>query len=218
MLTREELLILTCTFLFDGCDVRHIAALLTQTDWDTRDFAKGDTIYSPGAFQKELGILLRGRVRVSKGDLVVSELTAGDLFGAAALFNDEADYVSTLTARTGCRILFFSQAAVQQLMDLEPQVQRSYVRYLSGRIRFLSAKIDALIQGSGEKKLSAYLLSQMDGSGSVTLPCSMTELASRLNMGRASLYRELQKLEEAGLLSRSGKNIVIHQPDQLDRL
>ena len=218
MLTPQELQSLPTTFLFAGYDAGELDKLLSGADWYLREFPKGKAIFSPGHFRQELGILLSGRVLVTKGELVVSELSPGEVFGAAALFNEEADYVSTLTARNRCRILFFSQEAVQELIDREARLRQNYIRYLSSRIRFLSGKIDALIQGSGEKKLSAYLLRQMDGSGKVCLNCSMTELAGRLNMGRASLYRELQKLEDRGILARDGKTIQILAPETLSRL
>ena len=150
------------------------------------------------------------------GELVVSALSPGDLYGAAALFNDEPDYVSTLTAKSTASVLTFSQETVQQLIDTQPVFRRSYIRYLSCRIRFLSGKIDALIQGSGEKKLHAWLVSQMDERSEILLTCSMTELAARLNIGRASLYRELQKLEERGALVRKGKRILVRDPAALD--
>ena len=162
--------------------------------------------------------MLSGQILVTKGggELVVSALSPGDLYGAAALFNDEPDYVSTLTAKSTASVLTFSQETVQQLIDTQPVFRRSYIRYLSCRIRFLSGKIDALIQGSGEKKLRAWLVSQMDERSEILLTCSMTELAARLNIGRASLYRELQKLEERGALVRKGKRILVRDPDALD--
>lgn len=220
MLTQQEQRILSSTFLFAGCGPEELAPLPEEIRGEKRRYAKGGVIFSPDHFQKELGILLSGRVLVTKGDgdLVVSELETGDLFGAGAMFNEESEYVSTLTARTPCEILFFSQEAVQALIDRSPRIRYNYIRYLSCRIRFLSGKIDALIQGSGEKKLSSYLLRLMDGGGRVNPGCSMTELASRLNISRASLYRELQKLEVRGVLVREGKNIMIQKPEVLARL
>lgn len=215
MLTEQQLNILHATFLFSGCDLETLAGWAEEAGWTPGSFARGAVIFDPERFTKQLGILLSGRVRVAKQGMVVSELRTGDLFGAAALFNDEERYVSTLTARTRCEILFLSQAEVQRLMERDGRIQRSYIRYLSGRIRFLSDKIDALIEGSGERKLTAYLLGQMDADGRVDPGCSMTELAARLNMGRASLYRELQKLEERGALTRSGKAILIQKPELL---
>ena len=81
-------------------------------------------------------------------DSIMSVLEPGDLFGAAALFNDRADYATTLTARAPCRVLLLPQALVEELMGRFPEVGRNYVAYLSGRICFLSGKIDALTAGS----------------------------------------------------------------------
>ena len=215
MLTEQKLNILRSTFLFSGCTPEDMAVWAQEQNWSSATFDKGAVIFDPERFEKCLGILLSGRIRVAKQDMVVNELHSGDLFGAAALFNDEEQYVSTLTARSRCEIFFLSQAEVQQLMDQNRRIQQNYIRYLSGRIRFLSGKIDALIESSGERKLTAYLLSQMNADGHVELRCSMTELASRLNMGRASLYRELQKLEARGALTRTGKAISIQRPELL---
>lgn len=220
MLTEQELETLSSTALFGGYAPEALGQLLDQTGWEKRTFAKGQVIYTPNQFRKELAAVLSGQVLVTKGggELVVSLLGPADLFGAAALFNAEEEYVSTLTARTKSSVLFLSQEAVRQLIDSQPLFRKNYIRYLSCRIRFLSDKIDSLIQGSSEKKLSCFLLRQMDAEGRVRVGCSMTELAARLNIGRASLYRELQKLEERGILTRDGKIIVIQQPETLSRI
>ena len=220
MLTEQELETLSSTALFVGYAPEALGQLLDQTGWEKRTFAKGQVIYAPNRFRKELAAVLSGQVLVTKGDgeLVVSLLGPTDLFGAAALFNAEEEYVSTLTARTKSSVLFLSQDSVRQLIDSQPLFRKNYIRYLSCRIRFLSDKIDSLIQGSSEKKLSCFLLRQMDAEGRVRVGCSMTELAARLNIGRASLYRELQKLEERGILTRDGKIIVIQQPETLSRI
>lgn len=217
MLTSQELETLSATALFRGYSSQQLMGLLKQYGWEKRTFAKGAVIYAPDHFRKELACVLSGQVLVTKGDgeLVVSLLERADLFGAAALFNAEEEYVSTLTARSKSSVLFLSQDSVRQLIDSQLLFRGNYIRYLSCRIRFLSDKIDTLIQGSGEKKLSGFLLRQMDADGTVRLACSMTELAARLNIGRASLYRELQKLEHRGILTRDGKTIVIQQPETL---
>lgn len=218
MLTAQELETVCASPLFQDYSPEQLNALLRITGCDVRRYARGAELCSPANFRKELAIVLSGQILVTKGggELVVSALSPGDLYGAAALFNDEPDYVSTLTAKSTASVLTFSQETVQQLIDTQPVFRRSYICYLSCRIRFLSGKIDALIQGSGEKKLRAWLVSQMDERSEILLTCSMTELAARLNIGRASLYRELQKLEERGALVRKGKRILVRDPAALD--
>ena len=101
------------------------------------------------------------------------------------------------------------------LVDSDKTVRQNYLTYLTGRIRFLSAKIEALTQDSSAAKLRAYLLRHMDEDGKVTPELSMTELAARLNMGRASLYRELNPLLSQNIVSKEGKKITVLQPGKL---
>ena len=173
-------------------------------------------IYAPHAFRRCLGVVLEGRVQVNKGALIMSVLEPGDLFGAAALFNDRADYATTLTARAPCRVLLLPQALVEELMGRFPEVGRNYVAYLSGRICFLSGKLDALPAGSAERKVAQYLLSRREG-GWVELDCSAAGLARRLGVSRASLYRALDALAGRGILPREGRRVQVLQPDALEQ-
>ena len=88
--------ILTWHPLFAGVDQAALERLLL--DAESLNVPKGETIYTPYQFRRCLGLLLSGRVQVTKDMLLVSHLGAGDLFGAAALFTDNQDYATTLTA------------------------------------------------------------------------------------------------------------------------
>lgn len=212
-MTSAQLEIMKGTFLFRGLEAGEIEALLgEQARIDS--YRKGEVIYSPSNFRRELGILLRGALTVTKGNLTVSELGVGDLFGAAALFTDEERYVSTLTAARHCEVLFLSQENVSRLIDESAEVRENYLRYLAQRIRFLSAKVDALSSGSGERKLSGFLLTNAGEDGVITVK-SLTDLASRLGVARATLYRELDKLLDAGIIAKSGKTITVLKPESL---
>ncbi len=212
-MTGEELALLQQTFLFRGLTAEDVAEAV-EGRCVARSYRKGEVIYSPESFRRELGIVLSGAVTVRKGALTVSELAPGDLFGAAALFTDEELYVSTLTARKASHILFLTQEQVASLIHQSSVVRDNYLRYLAQRIRFLSAKVDALSSGSGERKLSDFLLKNMGESGVITVR-SLTELASRLGVARASLYRQLDRLLDAGIIAKSGKTITVLKPESL---
>lgn len=216
MAEHEEALLelLEGTFLFQGAPETAQAALADPRAL-RRTAAKGEVIYDPRHFQRCLGVVLEGSVQVSKGALIMSVLKRGDLFGAAALFYQRPDYATTLTARTPCRVLLLPQALVEELMGRFPEVCRSYVAYLSERIRFLSGKIDALTAGSAERKVAQYLLSRLDGEWA-ELDCSATGLAQRLGVSRASLYRALDALEARGAVRRAGKRFRIPDPAALE--
>lgn len=191
--------------LFSGVDGESLSRLLERAELCR--VSRGETIYSPHRFRRCLGVLLEGRVRVSKDNLVVSTLEKGDVFGAAALFTDEEDYATTLTALSDCELVLIHQDGVKTLLRESGSFAENYVRYLSGRIRFLSARLDTVSAGSAERKLCQYLLSAADGAGQVTI--SATQLSARIGVGRASLYRAFEVLEGEGVIRREGKSIRI---------
>lgn len=175
---------------------------------------KGETIYTPLEFDHALGIILDGRVQASKEGYVVSVLGPGEVFGAAALYNSREDYATTLTALAPCRVVFFSQKLMTDMITYNPAVAGNYIRYLSGRIRFLESKLDSLLAPDSKRKLAQYLLERRVGD-SITLDCSMSSLARRLDLGRTSLYRAFEILTEAGAIEKQGKEIRILKEDVL---
>ena len=205
-LTVEERTLLGGCPLLLGADEALVVRVAGAKDAWVQDFSAGEVLYQPHRFLRCLGVLLSGQVRVTNGTLSVSTLEAGELFGAAALYNDAPDYATTLTAHTPCRAIFFPQSTVDRLLGEEPLLRCNYLRYLSGRIRFLSGRLQSVTQARAEGKLARYLLANAAG-GSVSI--SATDLARRLGLSRASLYRAFDALEKADLIHRTGKTISV---------
>ena len=203
--------------ILEGCPLlRHCSpALLDQITQEGRleFFPTGATVYSPSHFCRCLGILLAGRLQVTKGTLTVSYLEPGDLFGAAALYTEAPEFVTTITARQSSRCLMLPQNSMDRLPAQDGPLRENYLCYLTGRIRFLSGRLQSLVQSGAEGKLARYLLANVR-EGQLT--CAATDLARRLGLSRASLYRAFQSLEESGLISRHGKTISISDPAGLE--
>ena len=202
------------------CDIRRVlqaAFLFRQVPEEGLDWAishgrleraaRGEVLFAPEHFTHSLGLVLSGRVRVTRGDLFVDSLGPGDWFGAAALFNGREEYPSTLTAQSECQVMFFSQETVETLMERWPQAARNYIGYLSGRICFLSDRVNSLAAGSAEEKVEQFLLRRADENGVTTV--SAASIAKALGLGRASVYRAFERLEERGAIVRSGKQISL---------
>ena len=169
-------------------------------------FSSGLVLYGPSRFRRCLGVLLSGRLQVTKGALTVSLLEPGELFGAAALYSDAAEFPTTITAKGPGRCLLLSQSLIDRLLEQFPLIRENYLRYLTGRIRFLSGRIQSLAQPGAEGRLVRYLLANA-ASGEVTCPAA--QLARRLGVSRASLYRAFDALEKSGLILRRGKTILV---------
>lgn len=200
--------------LFQRVEAELLSEILTDSDLIC--VGKGETVYDHRNFRRCLGVLLEGRVQVRRETLLVSTLSAGDLFGAAALFHEGEDYPTTLTALTDCRLVLIPQEGVRRLIRECGAFAEDYVLYLSDRIRFLSARLDTVSAGGGEGKLSRYLLTADGGNGCVTL--TATQLCQRLGVGRATLYRAFDTLERERIIARAGKTICILDRKKLQAL
>ena len=200
--------------LLGACSPDTFAELLTSSTAIYTDFPAGQTVYDPANFQRCLGILLEGQLEVTKGGLAVSLLEPGEVFGAAALYSDAAEFATTITAKKDSRCLLLPQAVVDQLIARDAAFRERYLRYLTGRIHFLSSRLDSLAQHGAEGKLGRYLLSSMGPDRTVT--SSATDLARRLGLSRASLYRAFEVLEGSRLILRQGKTITVPDPAALE--
>ncbi len=110
---------------------------------DLLTVARGGVVYGPGRFRRCLGVVLRGRIEVRRESILMAALSAGDVFGAAALFNDSPDYPTTLTALSPCQTLLIPETRVRALLRQCPAFAEDYAAYLSGRIQFLSQRLEA---------------------------------------------------------------------------
>ena len=212
-LTGEERAALAACPLLAGARPGSAERLCSADGVELAAFDAGEVVYSPRYFRRCLGIVLSGGLQVTKGSLSVSRLKPGELFGAAALYSDDPEFATTITARQRSRCLLLDQALVDRLLGEEPLLRRNYLGYLTGRVRFLSGRLQALAQPGAEGKLVRFLLAN-GAQGGVTCPAA--QLAQRLGISRASLYRAFAALEQAGLITRSGKTIAISDPAGLE--
>lgn len=198
--------LLCCPLLRNGSD-QLLARIIQSQGAGLCQFSPGDIIYSPQTFRRCLGVVLSGQLHVTKDALTVSELDPGSLFGAAALYSDAPEFATTITAKRTSRCLMLEQDLVDRLLAEEPLIRENYLRYLTSRIRFLSSRLQSVAQSGAEGKVARYLLANHDEKNTFT--CSATDLAQRLGISRATLYRAFTALEEGDLIRRKGKHISI---------
>jgi len=219
LLTKSQKNLLRGHFLFEGLEASEQEKLFEQLE--VTGFANGEPIFTPTHFTKALGILLRGEAVVMKGQAQLNRLAAGDTFGSAALFTDEGTelrYATTLVAHKSVQVVFINEERLQEWMLRCPPMALSYIRFLSGRVRFLNGRIDSFTTQGTREALLKFLKSQVAAAKSgadatavksLQLQESYAELARKLSISRASLYRGLDELEAEGVIHREGKTIFV---------
>lgn len=218
LVTDKDLQTIFKTPLFAGVQKNQALRIFDLCNCEIKSFEKGEIILSSDTREKRVGILLDGSARVTTADgakgKILRELGARDTFGIANLFSD-APYVTNITALTPVRVLLLPELAVRNFLENNRAFLYNYLGFLSGRIRYLNAKIRFFTAGSAERRLALYLLSF--GKEQVEIDLSLSALADLLDLGRASLYRAFDALEEAGYIQKSGKRILILRTDAMKK-
>ena len=144
--------------------------------------------------------------------MLLNVVSGGQPFDIASLAGcDVHPVMSEAKAAGKCRVAFVGVMDAARLMEKYPRIAANVMRFFCGRIGFLTRKIRTLSRGTAEQRLADYLLGEFtsDSGKPQVAVRSCAELAVRLNLSRASLYRALGALEEAGCISRSGKVIEL---------
>ena len=211
------------TELFRGSPPGVLTRILAVSDCTAAAYEKNEVVYDKTNFSRSLGIVLEGRLRVTKENadkrsIVMSTLQRGAMFGAAALFNSEPEYATKITAIEHSRVLFLPQRLIKRMIEREPEIAENYIRYLSERILFLYRKIYFLTAGTAEQRLAGFLLDNLAVGEFSEMPMPMHRLADALNMSRASLYRAFDELTASGAVSKQGKLVCINNAELLKNL
>ena len=198
-------------FLFKDLSLNQVEKAQTYFE-EPIAFSKGDEIYKVGY----IGILLSGKANISRkntaGDAIpLRTILPNEIFGSVSIFGDWKDGLSSIIADRDCSVAYICEEDFKRLLFDFPAISLNYISFLSDRLRFLNQKLDIFTANSTESKLYEFLLSLADNEGIVKLPFNMSELAHRLNVGRSSLYRDIDALTQSGLITRNNNVFKINK-------
>ena len=202
-------------FLFRNVPREEVEAVYCSPDCECVEFLPGEMVFTRNQYRRSLGVVVSGELRATKKGansvIILNSFSQGGVFGAAGLFSDMEGYVSEIQAIRKSKVLFLPEEMLHSLFMRMPVAAENYIRYLSGRIRFLNNRIDSFTGGSAERRVAVFLLDAASkaGKADIRLAITFTDLAESLNIGRASLYRAMDSLVKAGLISRKAKEISI---------
>ena len=107
---KYEKVLLRC-FLFSGFDAPRLSRVLSGRG-EVLSFDAGQAIFSPHCFKRAVGIFLQGKAQAEKfaegRTVVLNRFEPPMMFGAAAVFRQAQEYVTQVTAKTRCRVLFLT--------------------------------------------------------------------------------------------------------------
>ncbi len=213
---------LSSLFLFQGIDFAALDGRFhIQNKGIVQEYNTDEILLSTREDPLGLAVLTDGSAQILSEDekrpALLRTIYAGDSFGAASLFSRERSYRTCVRAIETCRVFYIPTPLVQNICLQEPVAAQNYIAFLSDRISFLNRKITAFTAGSAKERLILYLLHLPLGSdGSWELDVSYGALSEQLGVGRASLYRAMDSLCEAGYIERNKKKVTPLQMENLE--
>ena len=199
-------------FLFENVDNSAIDDMLCFDGVEILEYSPHDVILNSQT-KENMGLIYRGNAVIRSGEdnVILRKLSVGDTFGAASLF-DKHSYSTAVIATSLCVVISFNKEFIERSIAYNKTVALNYVTFLSRRISFLNTKIDAFSAKSAENKLFSYLSNlPKDEKNEVEITVSFSTLSKMLAIGRASLYRSFEKLENSGMITKIGKKIKLNE-------
>jgi CRP/FNR family transcriptional regulator, cyclic AMP receptor protein len=189
-----------------------------------KDFKAKSTVLKQGEAGNSLCLILDGSVSVMVEDesepghmLVIAYLNPGDFVGEMGLFDAEAPVRSAMVvAKTQCEVAEISYERFHQIRNQFPDILYAVSRQLGIRLRQTTRKLSDLAFVDVSGRIAHTLLDLCKEPDAMTHPDGMQIKITRQELGkivgcsREMAGRVLKSLEEDGLVSVSGKTMVVY--------
>lgn len=200
-----------------GADAQILAEAMQLSPPEHMQFERENNILSPGQQKDALYVLCEGSAIAYSADadkqVLLRSFVPYEIFGISNLFTDQP-FATRIVAKTDCKVLLLHKDFLTYLIDNDSKVRYQYIALLAKKTLFLNQKISCLTAGSAEQRL-AYWLDAHATNGIVLLELPMNALCTALDIGRASLYRAFDKLEQDGFISKEHKTVRIIDRDRM---
>ncbi len=209
--------------LFEGCREDIINNTVICRGY-TKTFKAGEAIEADN--EPSMGVLLSGRAVIFSSDqgkrTLLRFVSPGNAVGVASLFSTDPPNTLIEACGDGKTEMFFISREIFEDLLADASAARfriNLITFLADRVSFLNSKIDSVTAGSAERKLAVFIRnSPIEESGDIDIGMSATALARALDIGRASLYRALDLLEDEEIIKRDGKNIKLISSEKLNEI
>ena len=188
-----------------------------------KDYKAKAAILKQGEASGSLYLILDGSVSVQVEDeadpghmLVVAYLNPGDFVGEMGLFDEEPPTRSAMVvAKTQCEVAEISYERFHQIRGQFPDILYAVARQLGSRLRQTTRKLSDLAFVDVSGRIAHTLLDLCKQPDAMTHPDGMQIKITRQELGkivgcsREMAGRVLKNLEQDGLVSVSGKTMVV---------
>lgn len=193
-----------------------------------RTYSRDATLFRRGEPCRGLFVVVQGLVQVYRASGDGREQTLhsqgpGDPLGEVPLF-DGGPYPASARAVAESRVLFLPLDEFQWLYRHHPDIADTTIRELGRRLRRMVGLVEKISLRDVPARVALTLLEQAERSGelhdgiSFELRLTHEQLAAELATTRESVSRAMSRLQQDGIIVRTGRRLTIPDLANLTRL
>lgn len=182
---------------------------------------KNEVFINSSANDKFLAVILKGSgitTTCEKNDSVIlSSEKVSDVLGVSLIYSDIDACIET-TSQANTVFLKIKEDQLTELCLSDSQIYKNLMKIMTTKLHWLLKRIKGFTANSAEKKLALYIQDLMNEKSECVLDVSISKLATTLDLGRASLYRAIDTLENNNVILRNKKLIKVVDVKKLNKL
>ena len=195
--------------LFKNIQNGDVLSLLSCLGLKTKNYKKGEIIISYGQKTNNLFIILSGKARIIKKNLLgedekISDLKVNDIFGQDFVCLAQNKSPVSLLATEECEILILNYEKIvtpcSKVCDYHLKLIKNLISMIAKKNSALNTKIDVVGQRFSRNKIIAFLKQESKGKDVFEIEYNREQMAKFLSLDRCALSRELSKMQKEGLL------------------
>lgn len=212
--------------LFEGLAQARLDALAQACRW--RSLPAGRMLVQRAEHESDVHFVIDGQLRVTifalnGRQLTFREVGAGGHFGELAAIDGEPRSADVLTLRPSV-VASLGAEDFRRILNDEQVVAERVMRGLCRLVREISERVIDLSTLGVQNRVHAELLRLAREAGCADNRARLepapthSEMASRVSTNREQVTRELNALQQRGLLAKEGKALLLCDVQQLERM
>ena len=212
--------------LFKGIDEQEIAEMTKCLSAETRKFRKGETIFRIGDKTDNLGVVLNGKLLLSRDDFwgnqnIINEVSEGMVFcGSYACIHGKSIDMNVI-AREDTTVIFFN---VERVITVCPSSCTFHTRLIHNLLSVLAQKnlnmfekINHITQRTTREKLLSYFLTQAvrHNSNEFSISFNRQQLADYLAVERSAMSAELSKMKLDNIIDYHKNHFILKTTERI---
>jgi CRP-like cAMP-binding protein len=186
----------------------------------TRQFRRGEVIYTPGETGEALFLLREGAVQIYRMSpegrkLVIAHLLPFSFFGELSCIG-QGMYDTFAEVTEDSTIVTMDCAVLNRLLLTKPQVARRILEAFGRRVLEAERQLEETVFKGMTARVAALLLREADGEEVDGL--THQDIAERLGVYRETATNALNELKAASLIRIGRKHITILDRERLRRI